>query len=214
MKLMSDRKLDEWYKISKKRRRTMSIWITSDTHLGHTNILRYCKRPFKDVDEMDRVIIDNWNSRVKKGDTVYHLGDFSFRNPGEYLKELNGEVILVLGNHDYKRRKVISKCFREVYDLKTIKIAKHDVTLSHYAMRVWPKSHFNEWHLFGHSHGGLEGQGKSFDVGVDTHDFYPWSVDEIKEEMDKRPDNFNWVKRLPGYCKKEYLNELQKRNYD
>jgi calcineurin-like phosphoesterase family protein len=61
-------------------------------------------------------------------------------------------------------------------------------------MRTWEKSHYNSWHLFGHSHGKLPSFGKSFDIGVDTNDFYPYSFDEVKKIMDKLPDNFNLVR--------------------
>ena len=61
----------------------MKYWFTADTHLGHQNIIKYCNRPFKTLDEMDTAIIRNWNERVDPDDTVLVLGDFCFRNsPG------------------------------------------------------------------------------------------------------------------------------------
>lgn len=86
----------------------MINFITSDLHLGHGNIIKYCKRPFKDVDEMNRKIIHNWNQRVKLDDVVYHVGDFCFRRGIEGSKtpardwedQLNGKIIHVRGNHD------------------------------------------------------------------------------------------------------------------
>ena len=61
----------------------MNIWFTSDLHLGHGNIIKYCNRPFKDIEHMNRALIDNWNSRVKLNDVVFHVGDFCFKNsPG------------------------------------------------------------------------------------------------------------------------------------
>jgi calcineurin-like phosphoesterase family protein len=61
-------------------------------------------------------------------------------------------------------------------------------------MRVWPRSHYNSWHLFGHSHGKLEPVGKSWDVGVDKNNFIPLSLTQIEKIMEKRPDNPNFVK--------------------
>jgi calcineurin-like phosphoesterase family protein len=58
-------------------------------------------------------------------------------------------------------------------------------------MKVWAKSHYNSWQLFGHSHGKLEGVGKQMDIGVDTHNFYPYSLDEIRTIMKTKPDNSN-----------------------
>jgi calcineurin-like phosphoesterase family protein len=55
-----------------------TIWFTSDTHFSHNNIIRYCNRPFSNVEEMDEVLINNWNNKVKQNDDVYHLGDIIF----------------------------------------------------------------------------------------------------------------------------------------
>jgi calcineurin-like phosphoesterase family protein len=62
-------------------------------------------------------------------------------------------------------------------------------------MRVWPRSHYNSWQLYGHSHGRLEPVGKQWDVGVDNNNFYPVSFDQLVEIMKNRPDNFNLVKK-------------------
>lgn len=64
---------------------------------------------------------------------------------------------------------------------------KHKITLCHYAMHVWHQSHKGSWMLFGHSHGDLNPIGKTFDIGVDAHNFEPWSMEEIEAEMAKRP---------------------------
>lgn len=82
---------------------THTIWFTADHHFGHANILRYCKRPFADVEEMNEALIANWNRVVAKGDTVYHLGDLFLLPPVEATKRmarLNGSICLIRGNHD------------------------------------------------------------------------------------------------------------------
>ncbi len=58
----------------------MSLYFTSDTHFGHKNIIQTCNRPFASVDEMDEAMVARWNQRVGPDDTVFHLGDFCFRN--------------------------------------------------------------------------------------------------------------------------------------
>ena len=93
--------------------RKMNYWFTSDYHLGHENIIKYTGRPFKSLYHMDESIIKTHNERVKKGDTVFFLGDFCFRNSeggkkGEgaleksehYLNQLNGNFVFIRGNHD------------------------------------------------------------------------------------------------------------------
>jgi len=184
------------------------IWFTSDTHYGHNSIIRYCNRPFKDSTEMDETLIAYWNKVVKVNDTVYHLGDFAFKPAPNYMQRLNGRVHLIRGNHDYRNKKYES-FFESVHDLYELKINGLSIVLCHYAMRVWPRSHYNSWHLYGHSHGGLShGElgvyGKSMDVGVDCNNFTPISLDQVTEKMKTLPDNFNWVKRLPGYDEKEF----------
>lgn len=76
------------------------IFVISDTHFGHNNIIRYCNRPFSDVSDMNTVMIDRWNKTVRPQDIVYHLGDVYFGEKGRCLEVLNGHKRLILGNHD------------------------------------------------------------------------------------------------------------------
>jgi calcineurin-like phosphoesterase family protein len=91
-----------------KYRKNPDIFIISDLHLGHANIIRYCARPFPHdaVHEMDEVLIKNWNYTVKPSDRVFHLGDLCYgteaKDPAEYLRQLNGRITLIVGNHDKK----------------------------------------------------------------------------------------------------------------
>ena len=188
----------------------MSTFFTSDTHLGHYNIIRYCNRPFKTADEMDEKIISNWNSVVKSKDTVYHIGDFCFGDAKDYLDRLNGHIIFVQGNHDKPLQRILSPL--ELPFKRAASINGQYIVLSHFAMRVWDKSHFNAWHLYGHSHNTLPSSGKSFDVGVDAWNYYPISFEQVKKQMSLQPNNPNWIERLPGYNREEYHEECKKEN--
>ena len=80
-------------------------WVISDTHFYHTNIIKYCDRPFANAEEMDSIMMFNWNKAVEPEDTVYHLGDFAYGKGSKerirwYLNQLNGTKILIRGNHD------------------------------------------------------------------------------------------------------------------
>ena len=75
------------------------LFVTSDIHLGHANIIKYAHRPFKDVDEMNTTIINNWNATVRPDDVVYILGDVGFGTK-DWLSLLNGRHIWIKGNHD------------------------------------------------------------------------------------------------------------------
>lgn len=79
------------------------IWFTSDTHFYHTNVIKYCNRPFKDVEEMNAMMVIRWNEVVKPEDEIYHLGDFSMAwRPVEiFTPQLNGKKYLIPGNHDF-----------------------------------------------------------------------------------------------------------------
>ncbi|MBP3886841.1 MAG: metallophosphoesterase, partial [Cellulosilyticum sp.] len=98
----------------------MNIWVTSDTHFDHKNIIKYCNRPFRTVDEMNNAIWQNWNSVVDVDDIVYHLGDFALGPSDGYIRRvnnllgvLNGKIYLVKGNHD---RKVNQLNFEAVFN--------------------------------------------------------------------------------------------------
>ena len=172
-----------------------SLFFTADTHFGHSNIIKYCNRPFSSVEEMTEAIISSWNSTVGELDTVIHLGDFCFLKPMEARKiseRLNGQIILVRGNHDSD--KIIDTCgFSDVVDFLEVKVYESNdtgvhqpISCMHYPMAVWPSAHFGAWHLHGHSHGSYtKGIGKILDVGWDVWN-RPVSYSEIKTYMSTR----------------------------
>jgi calcineurin-like phosphoesterase family protein len=167
-------------------------YFTADEHYGHKNIIKYCNRPFSSVEEMDEVMIQNNNKLITSHDTVVHIGDFSLASRhyndvlSKYIKKLSGNHIFIPGSHDYwmkggpKRSHIWQRS-----------INKQQLICCHYAMMIWPASHWGSWHLFGHCHGRTKGVGKSFDVGVDVHNFTPVSFDEVEEIMRNKPDNLN-----------------------
>lgn len=169
-------------------------YFTADEHYGHSNIIKYCDRPFEDVDEMDECMLDNHNSVVKSGDTVVHIGDFSlysrvFQDVSDrYIKKLNGTNIFIIGSHDQWLRNAGSHIWQKA-------INGQQVVCCHYALARWPASHYNSWHLFGHTHGRFENHGKSIDVGVDSHNFTPVSFEKIIEIMKNLPDNPDLIRR-------------------
>lgn len=167
----------------------MTTWFTSDTHFGHKNIIKYSNRPFETKEEMDFKMIENWNKRVGRADTVYHLGDFCFANEQEgqsILDRLNGKKHLIIGNHDKAGTRL--KGWESISHYKEVSIDGQFIILCHYAMRVWNKSHHGSWMLYGHSHGSLpdDPNALSFDVGVDCHNYQPINMDEIRRIMKKK----------------------------
>jgi calcineurin-like phosphoesterase family protein len=160
------------------------LFFISDTHFYHRSILKpdYSNRPFKDVEEMNEAMIRNWNAAVRPHDIICHLGDLAMAGPRStinVIRRLNGRKILIYGNHDLKIRGLpeAEQLFERVADTLQIKVDDADahqgvqrITLCHYAMRLWNKSHFGSWHLYGHSHGNLcePDNMRSMDVGVDA----------------------------------------------
>jgi calcineurin-like phosphoesterase family protein len=176
----------------------MSIYFTSDTHFGHEPIIRLGKRPFRSVEEMDAAIIARWNERVRPDDTVYHLGDFCYRSArslADYRGHLNGTIHLIKGNHD-TLGEVDCKLFASVTLIADIRVEGQQIILCHYPFREWDRAWRGSWHLFGHVHGRLGHApfGYSLDVGVDAHDFRPWTFEEIAAEMDTRENPFTDAK--------------------
>ena len=126
----------------------------ADLHFGHFNVVRYDNRPFRDVIEMDRVLINNWNSVVTDEDTVYILGDFSwYKEDGtiSIFEQLKGQKILIKGNHDRVSRHVVAKC-KKVCDYLEVNDNGTKVILSHYPMPFWNGQFRNTVHLYGHVH--------------------------------------------------------------
>lgn len=159
----------------------MATYFTADTHFFHKNIIPYCNRPFADVQEMNNVLVENWNSKIKQNDIVYHLGDFYFGSEKQLIeirKKLNGNICICLGNHD-KIRERNKPLFGFVKDIHYLKLHGEHFCLCHYAFRTWRKSGHGSINLFGHSHGALPPIGRSLDVGVDCHNYFPISFDEV-----------------------------------
>ena len=170
-----------------------TTFFTADLHLGHYNIIRYCNRPFSSVYEMDEAIIENWNDVVSPRDSVYILGDFSFRTStiydvDKYFSRLAGNKFLILGNHDKGHVKHLPWGWvKDVYLLKGLN--KEGIWLSHYAHRSWYNSFHGSWHLYGHTHGRSAPYGRSFDIGVDAWEFTPVSLDEAAQKIKELDEN-------------------------
>jgi calcineurin-like phosphoesterase family protein len=167
----------------------IGTFFTSDTHFSHKNVIKYCNRPFSTIEEMNARLITNWNSKIGVGDTVYHLGDFSFgdlESAQNIFDQLNGNIHLIKGNHDQKS--VHIRGWKSINDYLELKIGKQFIVLSHYAMRVWNRSHYGAWMLYGHSHGSLpdDPAALSIDVGVDCHSYTPVSMTDIDGIMKKK----------------------------
>ena len=183
-------------------------FFTSDTHFGHANIIRLCNRPFKDVEEMNEKLIENWNKVVPEDGTVFHLGDFAFGGStlwNSIIPRLNGQIYLIIGNHDRKNlRQGYMDKFVAVIPQMQIQIEKRSIYLNHYPFLCYGGSYRNEedtvWQLFGHVHSGPASSGLDcdrlvhlfpyqYDVGVDNNNYTPISWEEVKKKIQHQIDS-------------------------
>lgn len=176
----------------------MNYWFTADHHFGHSNIIKFCNRPFDSTNEMNEAFIQTWNKWVNPNDHVFHLGDFSFSgNINEkILPRLNGKKNLIVGNHDpiKKFNDFQKSLWNSIQENLIFNINENKIFLAHRPHRAWDGSYHGSFHLFGHVHGRFENipYGRSMDVGVDptawrTGEYRPVNLDEILEILKNRP---------------------------
>ena len=171
------------------------IYFTSDLHHRHKNILNICKstRPWETREQMTEALIEYHNDLVREEDTLYILGDFSFGKAGftlDVLRAMAGKKIIVRGNHDEWLDKVTQEQLQEagvieVRDLLCRKFDGKKIVMCHYAIRAWQDQGRGSLHIYGHSHGNLEGFGKSMDVGWDAWGRY-LLLEEVIDRLGER----------------------------
>lgn len=170
-------------------RQGQKIYLISDTHFDHSNIIDYCNRPFRrpnksrDVESMNRTIVSNWNRTVGQNDIVFFLGDLVYgrgsKSPGYWLSRLNGWKIMIRGSHDSRIRGT-----RNIY------------VLNHNGMRFMlvhdPNyvKNWNGWIIHGHKHTDdrgncpnrypfINGHNKTINVNVELVGYRPVNLDYI-----------------------------------
>lgn len=169
----------------------MNVFFTSDQHFGHTNIIKYCNRPFSDINQMDAALISNWNQKISSDDLCYVLGDFAFAGLGriyDILEQLNGTKILIRGNHDkHRNNKYVEAGFSHVLHREVLTVPVADKSkvlwLSHFPIGDERRQtcKFYNIALHGHRHSTPDKKlgSKSLDIGVDGNDYYPYSLEEV-----------------------------------
>ena len=185
------------------------IWFVSDMHINHKNILEYSHRPFKDVEEMNETLINNWNNTVPEDGIVFDLGDFAIGGSkvwNDALSRLHGKHYLIMGNHCMKNyRESYSKYFELVIQQMYIQVDDVSIYLNHFPYLCFGgayREQHNVWNLFGHIHSGpnaKEGKDLSrlsmlfptqYDVGVDNNDYKPVSFWQVKQIIQKQIENY------------------------
>jgi calcineurin-like phosphoesterase family protein len=167
----------------------MAVYFTSDNHFGHAGARNLYRRPFASVEEMDRRMIERWNSVVTPEDEVWHLGDFAVRQSAErvasLLRMLHGRKHLIAGNND---NAAVTSCagWESVQPYAELTVDETKLVLCHYPFRTWRDMGRGALNLHGHSHGRLKPLPRQFDVGVDVWDFQPAGLTEIVGRTKRR----------------------------
>jgi calcineurin-like phosphoesterase family protein len=188
---------NKYLKSSRKISKSGKLFVISDLHLNHRNIIRYCHRPFSNVGIMNKTIIQRWNKVVGPNDTVYFVGDFTLRGSPQYWKEkLKGRIIFIRGNHD-----------------QNIKNARHHVTLHHRGHLFYfvhnpheAPTNWDGWIIHGHVHNNqmkiyplINGDKKSINVSAELTDYYPLDLDKIINWDLTKIQRKNTVRSAPQY---------------
>ena len=146
----------------------MNYYI-SDTHFFHKNIVgigkNYDKRPYDTLEEMHEDMKNKWNAVVTNADHVYILGDMTWKATDEaveFIRSLNGNKHLILGNHDFTHNNKLKNLFIEVVPYKEMKDKvdgiEYRLVLSHYPIMMWNGQHRGAIHLYGHVHNSYESE--------------------------------------------------------
>lgn len=167
------------------------IWLTSDTHFSHDKAFIWGPRGFSNVDEMNEIILENWNKTVSNEDTVYHLGDVILGNEEnglKYLSQLKGNIKIIIGNHDTSNK---LKKYSKIPNIEilgyayVIKYNKYHFYLSHYPTLTG----LTTINLYGHTHQHKNFYGDNptmYHVGVDSHNCTPVNIDTIIGDIKNR----------------------------
>lgn len=171
-----------------------NIWVISDTHFNHENIIKFCDRPFKNAKAMNELLVEYWNSVVKPQDKVYHLGDvymgggFPREDTLKLLKSLNGHKRLILGNHDNGRDQILQSVFEKIdvwrmfpeFGLLLTHVPVHQSTLNGKSKRKDEVQDRKLKNIHGHIHCNDSPEGPYKCVCVEQIGYTPVNIEELR----------------------------------
>ncbi|MDE3023103.1 MAG: hydrolase [Pseudomonadota bacterium] len=183
----------------------MKTFVTSDLHINHSNIIQYCQHRGNSVDEMNELIIKNWNSVITPVDRVFIIGDVAMGKIADappLVKRLNGTKHLILGNHDKTITKLpeFNELFASSQDYLEFTYKKEGlkqfIVMSHFPFYSFNGQHHGSMHLHGHLHSPpdkihLFPNRRIMDVGLDGNNLFPWDMDVVVEKLRQIPMSKN-----------------------
>ena len=178
-----------------------NIWLISDLHIDHANVIEYCNRPFSSVEEMNKVLIENWNKAVKQDDVVYFLGDLLM---GKHTTErdlsvvcrLRGEKTIIIGNHDFRftvhddnkriRNKTQAVDYWEsigFHHASATPMILENFMLSHEPLKQIATGYIN---IHGHTHNNNLKSINHINVSVENIDYKPINFEELRDAQNDK----------------------------
>ncbi len=165
------------------------VFFIADTHFGDSNVIIYENRPFSSADDMDSILVKNWNDTVSENDTIFVVGDLSFHDKEKTLeicRNLNGEKFLVMGNHDTENEQFYYECgfsgvSRYPIIYSSFWIISHEPL---YVNRNMPYAN-----IFGHVHGNpiyKDVSERSFCVSAERINYTPIELSEIQKRISEK----------------------------
>lgn len=162
------------------------VWTWSDTHFFHKSIIKFCDRPYENPEQMNKYLIINYNDCVGENDICIWVGDFGFKGTtklNELLEQCNGYKILIVGNHDFKKKTLRKLNFDETHLIYTANYPDVDLVFTHYPMANIPWPWVN---IHGHSHNSETGHLLHINVSCDVQEYKPKLLDDIVMQAKKR----------------------------
>lgn len=172
------------------------VWFTSDTHFCHNRDFIYSARGFNNISDHDQILMENWNSVVGVDDTVIHLGDVMLGDTDrgmDILKQLNGNIWIIRGNHDTDTRWELYSELDNVFCMGWSEMMHYDKRLRfyvcHYPTLVNNMNDKPVWCLHGHTHSKEKfEQPGCYNVNIDAHNNYPVNVEDIVADIKKHKE--------------------------
>ena len=182
-------------------------WYTADIHLNSYNALKKSKRPFANVEEMNKTLINNINELVDKDDVLYIVGDVcsGMHYSIPEIKSIRCHKVLVIGNHDEMSLQYGSfcRCFDDIEDNMFVHDGEYEIFLSHYPHADWKGARRGVLHFYGHEHEKdcgpyvmMKCMKHAYNVGVDHNNYYPVTVNEMLKKTFDIPE-----------CVQDFMNE-------
>jgi len=162
-----------------------NLYLWSDIHFGHKNIIKYSNRPFESIQQMEDAFVKNYTDKITNDDVVIWGGDIGFMKAGflnEIIRPLPGKKILIVGNHDLDRsfNLLAFDCFDETHLCLPLVVDNIKFVITHYPLTRVPEDCYN---IHGHIHTNLINDGKHFNMCVEHTNYAPKNIKEFIGEV-------------------------------